>query len=132
MQSGVTKTFFVKFTWTTTLCLTSLSAFAATNSPSFNYQGRILNADGSAGYGDVVNFTLEIYDPSGTCLLYQEKQSNIDLTDTDGLFSLQVGSAIGDSKRQSDDPHLSIDKVFSNTGTQLRAAGANCSSGYTP
>ena len=113
-------------------CFAIGEASAATGSPSFNYQGRILNADGTAAYSDVVDLTLGIYDPTGTCLLYEETQTSIDLVTSGGLFSVQVGSAVGNSKRSSNDPGKTMTTVFANAGSQIRVSGTNCTSGYTP
>jgi hypothetical protein len=33
-----------------------------------------------------------IYNPAGDCLLYEETQTAIDLSDSDGLFAVDVGS----------------------------------------
>jgi hypothetical protein len=100
--------------------------------PYFIYQGRALDSTGTAPLSDIVDFTFQIFDPAGLCLLYQESQTNIDLTTTSGQFSLLVGSDVGDSKRTSD-PGLSMVSVFSNLSTAtLPPATANCVGGYTP
>jgi microcystin-dependent protein len=108
------------------------SAFAA-QPVSFTYQGKALNAAGTAPLTSTVSFTLSITDPSGACLLYQETQPSINLSTTNGLFALQVGSNIGASKRTSGvDPGLSMTQIFANAGNQLVAASGSCSAGYTP
>jgi hypothetical protein len=100
--------------------------------PYFTYQGRALDSTGTAPLSDIVDFTFQIFDPAGLCLLYQESQTNIDLTTTSGQFSLLVGSDVGDSKRTSD-PGLSMVNVFANLSTAtLPPATANCVGGYTP
>jgi microcystin-dependent protein len=100
---------------------------------SFTYQGKALNAAGTAPLLTTVSFTLSITDPSGACTLYQETQSNINLVPTNGIFAIQVGSAIGAAKRTSGtDPGLSMAQVFANAGTQLVPASGACASGYTP
>jgi microcystin-dependent protein len=100
---------------------------------SFTYQGKALNAAGTAPLTTTVSFTLSITDPSGSCILYQESQSNINLSTTNGLFALQVGSAVGAGKRTSGtDPGLSMTQIFANAGTQIVAASGSCTSGYTP
>ncbi len=110
-----------------------LKSFAATNNQTFTYQGRMLDANGSQSLLDTINLDISIYDPSGNCLLYNETQTGINLTTSDGVFSVQVGSAIGDAKRPSGvDPGLGMAAIFSNTGTQLRANAADCAGGYTP
>lgn len=115
-----------------------VAGFALSESPqSFNFQGRLLNLAGTAGLEEEVNFKFEILDPSGSCLLYSERQS-IDLTGKDGLFSLSIGSTVGAAKRTTapdarPDPGLRMAMVFKNeVGVQTRAVGVSCPSGYTP
>jgi microcystin-dependent protein len=112
--------------------LTTFSASAAEVSQSFTYQGRFYNSSGNAPLSDVVNLVLGVYDPSGNCLLYEETQGNIDLTATNGLFAVQVGSTTSASQRSSSDPGLTMAQVFANPSTQVRATAANCLGGYTP
>ena len=119
-------------TLTVLLTLLSPAALAGSNSQSFTYQGRFLNAAGTAPLKDTVDLKFSIYDPAGDCLLYQENQTNIDLTSSNGVFATQVGSASGSSKRTSLDPALSMSQIFSNGAAAVRAPGTNCSSGYTP
>jgi hypothetical protein len=114
----------------------ALRAFALNDSPqSFTLQGLLTNQDGSAVLTDSnVQLTVGVYDPSGNCLLYEETQSGIDLSNSGGLFAIQVGSSTGSGKRVAGrDPGLTMSRVFANAGTQIRAAGAaNCAAGYTP
>jgi microcystin-dependent protein len=107
--------------------------YAAGVPSSFTYQGKALNAAGTAPLTTTVSFTLSITDPSGACILYQESQSSINLATTNGLFALQVGSLVGAGKRTAGtDPGLSMTQVFANAGIQLVAASGSCTSGYTP
>jgi hypothetical protein len=99
---------------------------------SFTYEGKVLNSAGTAPLTSVISLTLSLYDPSGTCLLYQEQQANIDLSQTNGLFAVQVGSVIGAAKRTINDPALSLANIFAN-GSQVRAVSStNCTAGYIP
>jgi hypothetical protein len=99
----------------------------------FTYQGKALNAAGTAPLTDTVSFTLSITDPSSACILYQETQTAVNLTTTNGMFALQVGSAVGSLKRTSGvDPGLTMNQIFSNAANLLVPANASCSSGYTP
>ena len=109
-------------------------ASASQESPqSFTFQGQLLNSAGTAPASGTIGFTLDIYDPTGVCLLYEEAQTGIDLTTSQGLFSVAVGSATGASKRTTNDPGLSMAQVFANSGAQTRAsASTNCTAGYTP
>lgn len=120
--------------WTLFLSLFSMMVWGASESPqSFSFQGRLLNASGTAPLEEPVIIQFKILDPSGTCLLYQESQS-IDLTNQEGVFSLSVGAPLAAPKRTLGvDPALSMASVFKNNPlVETRAVGANCPAGYTP
>ena len=113
-------------------------AFAASvqSAQSFVYQGRFFNDSGTAPITETVSLTLSIYNPNLTCLLYQESQSGIDLSLTDGRFSVHVGSGLAPSvdaaKRTTDDPGKSMAEVFSNGSLIFPPGSLNCAPGYTP
>src|ERR1700756_1302550 len=117
---------FVLFGW-----VTSAYATSPTAPPFFTYNGALFQPDGVTPNLDNIQFTFDVYDPSGTCLLYEESQS-LNLTATQGVFSLQVGSQTGSPKRTANDPALPIAIIFGNKPAAIRAPGANCASGYTP
>jgi hypothetical protein len=111
----------------------STLSFAAGVPSSFTYQGIVMNSAGTAPLTSVVSLKLSLYDPTGTCLLYQEQQANIDLSQTNGTFAIQVGSSVGAAKRVSGtDQGLSMTSVFANNGQILAASTTNCTAGYTP
>jgi hypothetical protein len=112
--------------------LASTTTFAAGVPASFTYQGIVMNSAGTAPLTSVVSLKLSIYDPTGTCLLYQEQQANIDLSQTNGTFAVQVGSAVGAAKRTGTDQGLAMTSVFANNGQILAASTTNCTTGYTP
>jgi hypothetical protein len=115
-----------------TLSLLPLIGNAAGVPTSFTYQGKALNAAGTAPLTSTVSFTLSITDPSSDCILYQETQANVNLATTNGIFALQVGSSVGATKRVAGvDPGLSMTTVFANSGTQLVSSNGSCP-GYTP
>lgn len=107
-----------------------VTAFAASNSPSFTYQGRLFNEAGTAPLTGNVTLTLGIYDPNGNCLLYQEEQT-VDLTGTSGAFSVQVGqAATSGGKRTANDPQNSMAAVFANgSAISAHVDAVNCPSG---
>jgi trimeric autotransporter adhesin len=111
---------------------------------TFNYQGQFYNEAGSAVLLDTVNLTLEILDPTGTCLLYSEQQNGIDLSTTNGLFAVQVGSlttgpeaakrtvAPAPVANRDPVPSLSMATIFSNLVPIFAPGSTNCVAGYDP
>jgi hypothetical protein len=122
----------MKFNSLILLSLFLVSQAFAAQPVTFTYQGKALNASGTAPLLLTVALNLSITDPSGACTLYQETQSSINLAITNGLFSVQVGSNPGNPKRTALDPGLSMSAIFANAGTQLIPASGSCTSGYTP
>lgn len=114
------------------LFLSSVSVEGGNSPSTFTYQGKLTNAAGTSALLDTVTIKIGIYNPAGTCLLYEESQS-ADTSTTGGVFSIEVGqSSTTGGKRTASDPNLSMVTVFANTSSQIRAAGANCAGGYTP
>lgn len=106
----------------------ALNANAIDLSAGFNFDGVLLDSN-NAPITSASTLTLRIYDINKTCLLYEESQSVT--ADSQGNFSIKVGSQTGDAKRTSNDPGLSWATIFQNDA-QVRAAGTNCAAGYTP
>src|SRR5688500_11682024 len=73
--------------------VTATHALAVT-AQTFTYQGRFLTPDGADPITDTVDIRLSIYSPDGSCLLYQEQHSGVNLALTSGLFALSVGSGL--------------------------------------
>ncbi|HEX7674642.1 MAG TPA: hypothetical protein VF412_10745 [Bdellovibrio sp.] len=63
---------------------------ASTNSLTF--QGRILKADGTPLQYNNVSFLVKIMDPSGSCVIYQEQNNGIDMSNSNGVFDLAIGN----------------------------------------
>jgi hypothetical protein len=114
------------------ILLFAINSMAASVPASFTYQGIVMNSAGTAPLTSVVSLKLSIYDPTGNCLLYQEQQANIDLSQTNGTFAVQVGSATGAVKRTISDQGLAMPSIFANNGQILAASTSNCTAGYTP
>lgn len=75
--------------------LVGWSALAATSTASTNsltYQGRILKSDGTPLQHNNVSFLIKVMDPSGQCVIYQEQDNAIDMTNSNGVFDLAIGS----------------------------------------
>lgn len=101
----------------------------ASNPESFIYQGRLTDLNGNPSTG-MVALRFQILNPNKSCLLYEETQS-LDLTATQGLFTMAVGSPVGSAKRTVNDSGLSMTAIFSN-GAQAFGVSTPCPSGYTP
>ncbi|MBS1970490.1 MAG: tail fiber domain-containing protein [Bdellovibrionales bacterium] len=110
------------------LLLLASHAWAGTG---LTYHGRILKPDGSALEGPAVQFTLQIRSPGNeSCLLYQETQT-INMSDSGGAFSLEIGADPTYRVAASVDGGYSLAKVFANNSTLTLP---NCAYGstYTP
>jgi hypothetical protein len=94
---GAAPSFFV----TALLLLASTTTAQAAGPIQIGYQGRLFDATGTAPLTEIVSLTFGIYAPNSSglpandCLLYEETQSNIDLSITNGLFSVEIGSNTG-------------------------------------
>src|SRR5690606_7898227 len=96
------------------------------------YQARLLDQEAQA-VTEFVNLTIRIFSPDGLCLLYEEKQENIDLSLSHGLINIQIGSVIGAGKRGSLDPGLAMSTIFANRPVNILPTGTpNCVAGFTP
>jgi trimeric autotransporter adhesin len=113
--------------------LKQLTAFLLTLSGSISlatpldltYQGRIVNPSGVPLDSQNVQFTVKIVSPGiEACTLYEELHT-LNFQNSDGLFSIRVGAGT----RTTDDPGLSLDRVFTNTG--VRSGLSHCAPGYS-
>ncbi|MBL7716422.1 MAG: tail fiber domain-containing protein [Bdellovibrionales bacterium] len=98
-------------------------------SPNFVYQGIFLNAAGTWPLTSVVDLQVGIYDPSGNCMLYEEEYVGLDLSASNGTFSIRLGS--GTQTANSVARGYNMVQVFSNSQT-TPAASVQCLPGYTP
>jgi hypothetical protein len=114
-----------------TALLNAASAFGyAENAQNFTYQGQLLDGENAPFLDPSVVFVLSIYSPGKACLLYEETQT-VNTASTNGIYSIIVGSPTGAAKRTGNDPGLRMATIFTNDGSQIRAAGTQCTSGYT-
>lgn len=70
----------------------SVSAFAINGRTT--YQARIVKPNGYPLESSSVNFRFSVLDQSGSCILYVEDFSNINMTDTAGVISFPLGTGI--------------------------------------
>ncbi len=101
-----------------TMALTALPAQAASGPGAFSYEGRLYDLSGTPS-AQTVTFTLGIYDKNGTCLLRSEQFTAIDLSQSNGYFSLTVGKGT----LTGSDPGRTMIEVFAN-GAAIN--GASC------
>ncbi|GIL18666.1 MAG: hypothetical protein BroJett040_24170 [Oligoflexia bacterium] len=90
------------------------------------YTGRILKPDGLPVSSDSVSFTIKIYSPDPEkCLLWEEQQT-FDMSESDGVFNIEVGKSTHRTAGLS-----LLELAFRNSGS---FSGLTCVSGssYTP
>lgn len=104
--------------------LQSTSLLAAESPESFTLDGKLYSD--SAGTTPLVDnsvtLKLRILNPGKDCVLYEEQQV-ISTIPTNGSFSVEVGSPVGDAKRTGPDPDHSMTTVFQNS-TNISGFGA--------
>ncbi|WP_374074359.1 beta strand repeat-containing protein [Bdellovibrio bacteriovorus] len=105
--------FFMSLFWT---------ALAYAGPGSLTYQGRIKNSDGQALEVDGVKFEFSIMNPTGTCVLYKETSTAIDMRNSSGVFDVPIGTG---TKNYPGDPSFKLLDSFDNSTT------LNCESGGT-
>ncbi|MGE4132930.1 MAG: beta strand repeat-containing protein [Bdellovibrionales bacterium] len=91
----------------------------------FSFDGVLVDSSNNPLVGPV-SITLQIYDPTGTCLLYEENAASVPL-DGQGAFSLNVGTH---TRNTAADGNASWKNIFTN-GIAIRSTGANCASNNT-
>jgi hypothetical protein len=77
---------------------------------------------------------VQVLNPAGTCVLYEESQT-VDTLNSKGYFNIQLGSALGSSKRTVNDPGRTMAQIFQNTMAIVAAdltTGSCIGSSYVP
>ncbi|QDK37631.1 tail fiber domain-containing protein [Bdellovibrio sp. NC01] len=70
-----------------------LLSFAAQGAPSsLTYQGRIMKSSGEPLEVNGVNFIFELTSPDGSCVIYRELKSGIDMRNSSGVFDVAIGT----------------------------------------
>ncbi len=118
------------------LFLVPLSASALNESPqSFTIDGQLFQTGTTTPLLDAaVKIKVQILNPSGNCILYEEQQT-LSTATSNGFFNLHVGSNVGASKRTGNDPGRTLNQVFQNLSaiTANNVPGQTCTGGlYTP
>jgi len=114
----------------------SQTSNALNDSPqTFTLDGKLYVVGGASALLDpAVKMTVQVLDPAGQCLLYEEQQT-LNTVDSAGLFTINVGSATGSAKRTVNDPGRTMNQIFQNAGPIVanNVPGQTCAGGvYTP
>ncbi len=112
------------------------NAWALNESPqTYTLDGQLYQAGTKSPLMDAAaKIKIQILNPNGTCLLYEEQQT-VDTISSGGRFTIHVGSATGSAKRTVNDPGRTMNQVFQNMSaiTANSVPGQTCASGfYTP
>ncbi len=87
------------------LTTVSITTFAVGESPQgITYEGRLYDSGFTGPQLGTADFRIDVLDPTGTCILYSETQTGVNLTASDGVFALSVGSSTGSAKRNNPGP----------------------------
>jgi hypothetical protein len=111
-------------------------AFALNDSPqTFTLDGQLFKTGTTDPLLDAnAVLKVQILNPNGTCLLYEEQQS-VNTNSSNGYFHINVGSLTGASKRTASDPGRTMNQIFQNISaiTANNVPGQTCSGGaYNP
>lgn len=99
----------------------------AASNQSLVYQGRVVRPDGKTPNSGSIGFSLSLYSPlPARCLLYSENQT-VDMTGSQGMFSLQLGAGT-----RTDTLSHSFNQVFINGGALSGLTCANGDTSYSP
>ncbi len=114
----------------------SHSALAMNESPqTFTLDGRLFQTGTTKPLLDPnIAIKVQILNPNGTCLLYEEQQT-LNTATTDGYFHINVGSDTGSAKRTATDPARTMNQIFQNISniTAANVPGQSCAGGaYSP
>ncbi|WP_413587184.1 tail fiber domain-containing protein [Bdellovibrio sp. HCB274] len=101
-------------------------ALASSASPtSLSYQGRILNSNGQALEINGVAFIFEVTSPDGSCVIYREQRSGIDMRNSGGVFDVSIGTG---SRQYPVAGTSKVTDFFNNTRTYTCANDDNTDS----
>ena len=89
-------------------------AHAQAGPGTFSYEGRLYTSTGATSDATVA-FKVQIFlESSSTCVLYEETFAPVNLQDTEGLFSLKLGSGT-----KNPDYHLNLRDAMRNTASSV-------------
>lgn len=119
-----------------TVSLWASSLWAVSESPqTFTLDGKLYHSGTTTPLSDsAAKLTVQIIDPTGRCVLYEEEQT-VNTATSEGYFHINVGSNTGSSKRTVNDPGRAMAQIFQNMAaiSANNVAGQTCPGGiYTP
>ncbi|WP_413557986.1 beta strand repeat-containing protein [Bdellovibrio sp. HCB209] len=94
-----------------TLVLFLSSSLALASATSLTYQGRILTSSGQAFEYNNASFLFKITSPDGQCVIYQEQFNGVDMTNSNGIFDVPIGTG---SVQYISSPAVTVIDVFNN------------------
>lgn len=104
-----------------------MSAVAFAGPGYTTYQAKIIKPDGAPLEATGVNFKFTILDPSGSCILFAETYSAVNMTSTGGFVSFSLGSGVKNFPASA----TTFENVFSNI-TPAIACDAGGPPTYSP
>ena len=110
--------------------ITSIGSAQTLSVPAgLHFQGQIVDGNGAPLQAPSVGFTLQLTNPGGSCVLYEETQT-LNMTNSNGTFDFVLGSGTPTSGPGSNNPApaISFTKTFLNSGT---FTGLGCGT-YSP
>ncbi len=112
------------------------SAFALNDPPqTFTLDGTLYQSGTTTPLQDTAaSVTVQILNPTGNCLLYEEQQT-VNTLASKGSFSIHIGSTLSSGKRTSSDPGRTMSQIFQNSVAIIAAdvPGQTCTGGaYIP
>ncbi len=114
----------LNYFWFFIFAFTILNAMSAFAGPSrTTYQAKIIKPDGYPLEASSVNFKFTILDPAGSCILYSETYSAVNMSGTGGLISFALGSGVKTYPASA----TTFENVFSNVTPSL-----SCDAGGPP
>ena len=116
----------------TILIFSQLALAAGESVQAFTYEGRLYDDNGNAVEDSSVRFRIQVFNAAKDCMIYEETQTK-DMSSSNGIFALNIGTPTGDAKRSGNDPNFSMFQVFKNLGTLSGIPAAECAAtNYTP
>ncbi|QDK46299.1 hypothetical protein DOM22_14565 [Bdellovibrio sp. ZAP7] len=97
------------------LCFTlATSSVALASATSLTYQGRILTASGQPFEYAHASFLFKITSPDGQCVIYQEQFNGVDMTNSNGIFDVPIGTG---SVQYISSPASTVIDIFNNSSS---------------